>query len=327
MSDPAKDAAITRAANVRAQATEWLVEREEPDSWTAKKQAELDAWLAESPAHLLAFWRAENSWNRAGLISEFRPFAPRPEPQRRVIWSALLKGAAVFAAIAAVGAGLAFNFHGSDEESYATPVGGQKTIVLTDGSRIELNTDTVVNVSVGQNRRAVKLIRGEAYFRIKHDAQHPFVVAAAGHRIVDLGTEFLVRDRKGRLEVALVEGSARVEQADARANGGSALMTPGDVVVATANTLSITKKPVRELEAALSWRQGLLVFKHTTLAQAADEFNRYNRQRLVIADPITAHLKIRGTFRATDVSSFARLTSAVLSLHVENRGGEIVLSH
>lgn len=316
----------SQAPAIRAQATEWLIEREETESWTAQNQAELDAWLAQSPAHLLAFWRAEDSWSRAGLIAELRPFAPRVEPQRRVRWPLLLKGAAALAAAAVLALGATTYFRAPTQQRFATAIGGQKSIVLTDGSRIDLNTNSVLSVDIGHNRRRVTLLRGEAFFHIKHDAFHPFVVTAGGHRIVDLGTEFLVRNSADRLEVSLIEGRARVEQANARSDASSTLMAPGDVVVATATALSITRKPVPELETALGWRRGLLIFKHTTLAEAAAEFNRYNRQKLVIADPVTARLEIRGTYRANDVASFARLASAVVGLKAEDRGESIVLS-
>ncbi len=327
MADIVPNAPEHTAADIRAQATEWLVEREEAESWTEQKQAELENWLADLPAHLLAFWRAEDSWARAGLIAEMRPFAPRPESQPvRQSSSYVLKGVAALTAVVALGLGAMSYFGAPTQQSFATAIGGQKTITLTDGSRIELNTNSVLNIETGANRRRVTLVKGEAYFHIKHDAEHPFVVTASGHRIVDLGTEFLVRSNRNRLEVSLVEGRARVETANAHSDGSSTLMSPGDVVVATATALSITRKPVQELETAASWRRGLLIFKHTTLADAAAEFNRYNRQRLTISDPQTARLEIRGTYRANDVASFARLAGAVIGLKVEERGETIVLS-
>ena len=325
MSDLEPKAIDTDVARIRLQATEWLIESAETDDWAPEKQRELDAWLAASPAHLLAFWRAEDSWNRAGLIAEFRPFAPRPTPRRGFGWSARIKGVAAIAAAAIVTAGVALFSQGPASQTYSTPVGGQKSIVLADGSRIDLNTDTVLTIDKGSSQRSVTLERGEAYFRIKHDAEHPFTVMAAGRRVTDLGTAFTVRNGKARVIVALVEGSARVDDLSAPKGSRSALLKPGDVAVATAESLSITKAPVGELESALSWRRGLLVFRHTTLAEAAAEFNRYNQQKLVIEDAGTARMELRGTFRANDASAFARMAEAVMGVQVEFRGDDIVL--
>ena len=51
--------------------------------------------------------------------------------------------------------------------------------------------------------------------KFEHDAEHPFVVKVAGHKITDLGTKFLVRAGAGQLEIALMEGRARLDTADA----------------------------------------------------------------------------------------------------------------
>ena len=71
---------------------------------------------------------------------------------------------------------------------------------------------------------------------------------------------------------------------------------------------------------------GLLIFKYTSLADAAAEFNRYNRQKIVIADPDAARLQIIGTFPANEVDAFIEVAQSVFRLHVEHRGDEIVLS-
>ena len=73
-----------------------------------------------------------------------------------------------------------------------TPKGGQEKLALADGSQIELNTNSAIRLDVGPVHRSVELVRGEAFFEIKHDASRPFVVTAAGHTITDLGTKFLV---------------------------------------------------------------------------------------------------------------------------------------
>ena len=73
----------------------------------------------------------------------------------------------------------------SNAQTFATPVGGHETIILADGSQIELNTDTVVRVSETRGERDVALEKGEALFRIKHDPNRLFVVTAGMRRIVD----------------------------------------------------------------------------------------------------------------------------------------------
>ena len=76
---------------------------------------------------------------------------------------------------------------------FSTEVGGHETVTFSDGTRIELNTNTVLRARMTTAQRTVWLDKGEAYFQVKHDPAHPLTVIA-GHRVTDLGTEFLVRD-------------------------------------------------------------------------------------------------------------------------------------
>lgn len=325
MIDREREVSAFDAERIRLRATEWLIERAEPESWTTDDQRELDAWLGASPAHLLAFWRAEESWNRAGLVAEFRPFPPKSVERRVFNWSVLMKGAAVLAVVGIVAMGATQFSSQPASQIYSTAVGGQKTIMLADGSRIDLNTDSLLVIDQGARQRSVTLEKGEAFFRIKHDVEHPFTVVAAGHRITDIGTAFTVRNTASRVVIALVEGSARVDSMSGPAGLQSKVLKPGDVAVATAETISVTKTAIPELETALSWRRGLLIFRHTTLAEAAAEFNRYNQQKLVIEDASTARMELRGTFRANDASGFAHMAEVVMGVQVEFHDGDIVL--
>ena len=104
------------------------------------------------------------------------------------------------------------------------------------------------------------------------------------------------------------------------------VLTPGDVAVATATVMSVTKETAEDLADRLSWQRGMLVFRHATLAAAAAAFNRYNTEKIVIGDPQTAGLTINGTFPTTGVVLFDRAAQEAFGLHVENRRNELVIS-
>jgi transmembrane sensor len=103
-------------------------------------------------------------------------------------------------------------------------------------------------------------------------------------------------------------------------------LAPGDVAVATPGAMTVTKKPEASLADQLAWRQGLLIFNDTTLAEVAAQFNRYNSKKLVIADAATARLAIMGKFPVNDVDLFGRVAKAVLGVRVETRDSEVVIS-
>ncbi len=314
------------AERVEDEAAAWLWRRAGAE-WRPEDQLELDAWLAESLSHLAVFWRLEAAWERAERLGALR----RPTEQRGPllthgrIWTILGAVAAVIIGVTISGVTWD-NFWPTPHQIYSTAVGGRATIKLADGSRVELNTDTTISASVNAQKRTIELKRGEAYFQIQHDRARPFVVLAAGHRIVDLGTKFSVRTTGDSLKVILVEGRARLETANTGVQQHSTELTPGEVVVATANSMSISKKAPDELTDALAWKRGMLVFRHIALGDAAEEFNRYNRTKLVVGSDI-ASLKINGTFEADSIDAFARMAQFALKLRAAKTNDEIRLTH
>ncbi|HTO40532.1 MAG TPA: FecR domain-containing protein, partial [Rhizomicrobium sp.] len=177
----------------------------------------------------------------------------------------------------------------------------------------------------GPRPRMAWLDYGEAYFRIAHDSARPFVVMAKGRRVVDLGTEFLVKADDKRLEVALVAGRAQIDSPQDPSQE-PAVLTPGDVAIATATAISVTPQSTKTLADAMAWRQGVLVFKFATLADAAAEFNRYNTRKIVIADSASAKLTIVGTFPSNDVTAFTDAAQAIFGLKIRNSATTVTIT-
>ena len=238
----------------------------------------------------------------------------------------LKTGAALGIAGLAIFAATGNYFSRPHEQTFETQIGGREQVILGDGTRIELNTDTAVRVSLDQNARAITLDRGEAFFQVRHDAEHPFVVKAGAHRVTDLGTEFSVRRDPNRVRVALIEGRARFDTPETGGRASSLELAPGDEVVATNDGVTLVKKPVAILKTGLGWRRGVVVFSNTALADAAEEFNRYSRKKIAFADPAIGHLRIEGTFQTDNIEAFADVLQAALGLHFEEREGTIMIS-
>ena len=315
------------AKDVRARAAAWL-ERRQRDDWSEADQAELDAWLSQSLAHRTAYWRVSDAWTRADRLRALgnAPQEAKAKQVPRPLLPIFFKLAAGFAAVAVLGIGTAIYFSRADERTYATDVGGRELITFADGTRIELNTETVLRTRMTTDQRTVWLDKGEAYFRVKHDAAHPFIVYAGARRVTDLGTAFLMRRETGELKVSLLEGRVRIGSAENGVQSQTALLVPGDEAVATANSMSVKHKNTDDLKNETTWRRGVLTFKYTSLSEATAEFNRYNRQKLIVTDPAVARMTIYGTFPTDDVEAFVDVARHVLGLRVEHRNGDIMIS-
>lgn len=312
------------AEETDARAAAWL-ERCEGDDWSHADQSELDAWLKQSIAHRVAYWRLKAAWGRTERLSVLRGASSPERGVSRKLRTLLGRSAAVVC-VAAVAGAVSYFYPRTDEWTYSTPLGGHETVHLGDGTQVELNTDTIIRVADEGSGRKVWLDKGEAFFQVRHDAKRPFTVMALTHRITDLGTKFVVRQDGSRVEVSLVEGRARFESTEGASAAHPTVLAPGDVIVATAGAVSLSRKSVQSLDAALGWRRDVLVFDHTTLAAAADEFNRYNKEKLVIADTRIAARTIGGTFPKNGLADFADVAKGLLGLKVTKTGGEIVIS-
>jgi transmembrane sensor len=164
----------------------------------------------------------------------------------------------------------------------------------------------------------VVLERGEALFKVAHDATRPFDVQAAGTTVRAVGTEFSVRLREPNektqgqkdVEVLVKEGRVAIDPPKQQLERAAALppsvsmLSAGETVTISASRVSVQKVADTDVDKKLSWTEGRLWFERQRLADVVAEFNRYNRRQMVIADPAIADLRIGGGFEATDPESF-----------------------
>lgn len=320
---------MSRAQQVEERAALWVLQREEP-SWSAADQAELEEWLAQSDAHKAAFWRLEFGWNKADRIASLgTPFQPRRRRFDELSWGRPL---ALAASLLLVFALLLMQwpraFTGTPQQAsgyFQTPVGGHEIVSLPDGSRVELNTNTAIKAVVNDQVRAVWLERGEAFFEVAKQHGRKFVIYAGPRAVTVLGTKFSVRRESGEVVVAVLEGRVRVGPTAPDVSERHATVTAGDIAIARGRNTLITNS-AEAVQQQLAWRSGRLIFHDATLADAVEQFNRYNRKQLVIGDPAVARLLVGGSFFARNVDAFTQLLRDGYGLDVEDGADKTILS-
>lgn len=331
---------MSRVQAAQDRAAQWIVAREEP-GWDEADQAHLDAWLAESDMHRVAFIRLEHSWREADRIGSLGPsMTPeslREQPQERFDGRARqwwVPIAAAASLVAAVGIGwyeFAPSRPGAEQQvastRYDTKVGGHETVQLTDGSKVELNTASVVRTAVSQNGREVWLDQGEAYFEVAHDKNRPFVIHAGNRQVTVLGTKFSVRRDGDRVSVFVREGRVRVDDIEDGRAVRSTTITGGDMAMSRGSATLVTGKSEERVENALTWRSGMLSFEQDRLVDVAAEFNRYNPQKLVVTDSVAGAIRIGGMFPASKPGDFARLLRDAYGLRIVETPEEIRISN
>ena len=308
--------------HIEAEAADWLarVDRGLDDEGIAA----FDLWKAASIEHRVTFIRLQAVWRRADRLAALRrPQNVAPAPPARLRW--LMAAAAIL--VICAGSGLGYlKMYKTAGQRFETAVGVQRSLNLADGTHIELNTNTLIHTSMLPGTRTVKLDRGQAYFEVVHDAHRPFVVIAGNRRITDLGTKFSVFRDGDRVEVVVKEGQVRVD-----------LITPGSAdapVVAERNTVVIARntetlvvaKPQQEINNEMLWRSGMLVFNQESLADVAEEINRYNVRKIEVVGP-ARNIRIGGSFRADNIDVFKQLLKDGFGLKVVDTDDKITISN
>lgn len=318
---------MTRHQAVENQALDWLIRRDEP-GWSDGDQAEFEGWISESMANRAAWLRAEHGWAKADRVRSLGDWDEGRNTEHRARrWLPMAIAASLLLTIGIGGYSLIPRFSHRSQAQEAridTPVGGRKIVSLADGSRIELNTQSVVRTAIDEKSRDVWLDSGEVYFEVRHRDGEPFVVHAGRRTITVLGTKFSVRRDEDRVTVNVIEGRVRVDDGQGR-DTSAAIITAGDTAIARGGSTLIAPKSEERVESALAWRDGMLSFNLIPLSDVAAEFNRYNRTQLSV-DPSAANIPIGGTFQASNVDAFARLLHDAYGLKTEQDGERIRIS-
>ena len=108
--------------------------------------------------------------------------------------------------------------HISGNGVYETRVGEQNAITLVDGTVIELNTASRVQVDYTAQRRSIRLMQGEAFFTVNKDPHRVFEVAAGSGVVRAIGTAFAVRFNEQALTVSVTEGKVALAAVSSQAS-------------------------------------------------------------------------------------------------------------
>jgi transmembrane sensor len=195
----------------------WLIRLDSDTPLTPEEQHELRAWYARSPAHreelksLAAFWGKMNLLTELAVPLGTHEARHKRRGARNNLWARVwsLGGAASLAAVAtfvALGVWLVRDPLVNTNGIYSTAVGQQQTVTLADGSVVQLNTNTRLQVTYGGDYRDVRLLQGEAYFTVAKNPERPFRVHAGKGRVQAVGTAFSVYLKPKGIDVVVTEG-------------------------------------------------------------------------------------------------------------------------
>ena len=275
-------------------------------------------WCARSRRHATAFAEARAVWGAMAPAARAVKRAQAPVNVARRAWL----GGAVAASLGLLVlrpptdlwpavAGLAAD--------YATGTGEQREVVLDGGVLVQMNTQTRLDAAPVQDGAAsLVLLAGEAEFQAGLRGAAGVRVQAGDGTVSAGNARFNIRLFGQEVCVTCLAGRLRVAQA-----GNDAELAAGQQLRYRPEHFGIARAVAKSDVSA--WRQRLLVFKQSTLAEVVDEVNRYRPGKLILNGDALKHARVQASFSLDRLDDVIALIQDAYGARVTRLPGGIVL--
>lgn len=180
-----------------------------------------------------------------------------------------------------------------NRETYETPIGEERTVVLADGSSVHLRADTSMTATTSAGLTAVEIFRGRILIDVADDSPRELRVDVPGARIRDIGTQFEVATDGRESSVTVLEGSVEITKRRWFSDA-SIELTQGQQAHIDRDGQLFFVPPQRSSGAVES--QAFRVFKGTALAEVAESFDRNNADLRFVIEGDARRIRVNATF-------------------------------
>lgn len=291
------------------QAIAWSIALESGAA-SEEQRASCLSWRAACPEHELAWQQVqaiEQSFNEIPAANEqlaYRVLQASAQKKAGKKSRLAVKALGVLAVIA-VAIPLALLTPWQQAE-YRAGIGQRGSFTLSDGTSLQLNTNSLATVEYSALRRRIVLQRGEILIATGHDTgslfgRRRFWVAAGGVQLEAIGTRFNVRQLKGETQLSVVEGAVAVYSDVDR----ETVVRAGETIAIGPNAAALSLHRVDITFDNTAWADGVLVAKQMRLDAFVTELSRY-RSAPVTYDPDIAGMQVSGVFQLSGADPVGR---------------------
>lgn len=281
---------------------------------------EFSIWNAD-PENSTAYERARRLWLGLGPILEeqeaegWPSAAPDPASGHgmgigfpRMARHAALAASLVLVALATVQYFRVWQY----DQVTGQAVGGG--VALVDGSQVTMGPETALSTDFANGGRHVSLARGEAYFDVKHDPAHPFVVSAGNGVVRVLGTAFSVRKQDdGQVVVTVSRGRVQVT------SGARSETLVRDRQISF-GTDGLGRMRAVDSSLAMAWMRGRLIMENKPLGEVLEELDRYESGKIVLLNGEAAQRRINAVIDLQRTDSWLTALASSQGLRLTQLG-------
>ena len=268
-------------------------------------------------------------WVRGNLEKEKRLFSPHPDLLPKVEGVRALKPTALIVILATCC--LLFVLVNpmtlrlrADE---STDIAETRTVQLTDGSSVQMNSDTALSINITPTTRELNLLQGEALFKVSPDPNRPFQVRVGNVIVTALGTAFNIRHSSQSTEVTVTEHSVAVKLDGSPVNRHAQAIVSQGQQVSYENENGLSAIKIVDTRITTAWQRGKLVFQDKPLGDVIAELNHYHRGYFVVADPTIAQRRVNGVFNTDNPIAALNAIEKFQHLHSNRLSHYLVLLH
>ncbi|RPE08850.1 DUF4974 domain-containing protein [Chitinophaga lutea] len=310
-------------------------EKQAVETWYGRFESRHAAGMPNTAPALEAVYR-----NMVEQLQQEGEWVETPVRRIRTRWWT----AAAAVLVLAIGTGAWLLFRQPAMEMVQTAAGERTTITLPDGTRVWLNVSSRLEYArdMHNGQRTVQL-RGEGYFEVAPQTEHPFVIRTADLSVQVLGTAFNLRayPEDASLETTLVEGKVAVNLL--RDPGKRQLLSPGEKLLLTRKkgvvpagqqdwgefaAEVLEAKPVNDSPVGESmWRNDRLQFKNKSFGELAKIMERWFNKRIVIQDTALNDNRFSGEFRKEDIQRALKALQLTADFTYDIKGDTVFIQH
>jgi transmembrane sensor len=327
---------------VESQARDWFLLQQER-SLTADENTMFMHWLALDQQHQRSYQQVEDLWRgiaeiqlepqwlsrsstQQGFVSRFlancrasiQPFLPMPVFASASVFTVMLFSLVWLSGVIP---------SAEKTHDFYSEVAQVKKITLEDGSLLTMGADSHIQVTMLNERRLVRLLKGQAFFDVAKDQSRPFFVDAEKAGVMVVGTRFEVYKQYDKVKVSVEEGVVKVAPkigADFTSNAVKTL-TAGQKISSDSKLMSVVE--MIDVEAVSPWRDGRLVYRDAALSDVVFDINRYRKMKIILGTESLKKMKVTTSLSVEQTDSMISMLEQSLPVvaHQETQDRILIL--